>query len=182
MGGLAEIGQEIERAGLDACWVTDHPFPVPDATGRGHPALDPFVLLGYIASATSQLLLHMNALILPYRNPFLAAKAVATLDHLSGGRVLLGVGAGYLREEFAGLGVDYAERHELVDEAIAGLKIAWTGEEVKAGDAIKIIGNPSRDGTNVVHWQRLVLADGKQLWGEDVPEDSALEALRQRRR
>lgn len=62
------------------------------------------------------------------------------------------------------------------------LRNGWTGEEVKAGDAIKIIGNPSRDGTNVVHWQRLVLADGKQLWGEDIPEDSALEALRQRRR
>ena len=62
------------------------------------------------------------------------------------------------------------------------LRKGWTGEEVKAGDAIKIIGNPSRDGTNVVHWQRLVLADGKELWGEDIPEDSALEALRQRRR
>jgi len=62
------------------------------------------------------------------------------------------------------------------------LRNGWTGEEVKAGDAIKIIGNPSRDGTNVVHWQRLVLADGKELWGEDIPEDSALEALRQRRR
>ena len=62
------------------------------------------------------------------------------------------------------------------------LRNGWTGEEVKAGDAIKIIGNPSRDGTNVVHWQRLVLPDGKELWGEDVPEDSALEALRQRRR
>ena len=60
------------------------------------------------------------------------------------------------------------------------LRNGWTGEEVKPGDAIKIIGNPSRDGTNVVHWQRLVLADGKQLWGEDVPDESALEALRQR--
>jgi hypothetical protein len=61
------------------------------------------------------------------------------------------------------------------------LRKGWTGEEVKPGDAIKIIGNPSRDGSNVVHWQRLVLADGKELWGEDVPEDSALEALRRRR-
>ena len=62
------------------------------------------------------------------------------------------------------------------------LRNGWTGEEVKPGDAIKIIGNPSRDGTNVVHWQRLVLAGGKELWGEDIPQDSALEALRQRRR
>ena len=62
------------------------------------------------------------------------------------------------------------------------LRNGWTGEEVKPGDAIKIIGNPSRDGSNVVHWQRLVLPTGAELWGEDIPEDSALEALRQRRR
>lgn len=62
------------------------------------------------------------------------------------------------------------------------LRNGWTGEEVKPGDAIKIIGNPSRDGSNVVHWQRLVLPTGQELWGEDIPEESALEALRQRRR
>ena len=62
------------------------------------------------------------------------------------------------------------------------LRNGWTGEEVKPGDAIKIIGNPSRDGSNVVHWQRLVLPDGQELWGEDIPEESTLEALRQRRR
>jgi len=62
------------------------------------------------------------------------------------------------------------------------LRNGWTGDEVKAGDAIKIIGNPSRDGSNVVHWQRLVLPTGAELWGEDVPEESALEELRQRRR
>jgi hypothetical protein len=62
------------------------------------------------------------------------------------------------------------------------LRNGWTGEEVKPGDAIKIIGNPSRDGSNVVHWQRLVLPTGQELWGEDIPEDSALEDLRKRRR
>lgn len=62
------------------------------------------------------------------------------------------------------------------------LRNGWTGEEVKPGDAIKIIGNPSRDGSNVVHWQKLVLPDGKELWGEDVPDEAALEDLRQRRR
>lgn len=62
------------------------------------------------------------------------------------------------------------------------LRNGWTGEEVKEGDAIKIVGNPSRNGTNVVHWQRLVLPTGQELWGEDIPEESALEALRQRRR
>jgi len=62
------------------------------------------------------------------------------------------------------------------------LRNGWAGDEVKAGDAIKILGNPSRDGSNVVHWQKLITPEGKELWGEDIPEESDLEALRQRRR
>jgi len=61
------------------------------------------------------------------------------------------------------------------------LRKGWTGDEVKPGDVVKIVGNPSRDGSNVLHWQRLVLADGKALWGEDFPEPSSLEELRKRR-
>ena len=60
------------------------------------------------------------------------------------------------------------------------LRNGWTGDEVKPGDHIKIIGNPSRDGSFVVHWQKLVLSDGKELWGEDTPTDSELEQLRHR--
>jgi hypothetical protein len=61
------------------------------------------------------------------------------------------------------------------------LRKGWTGEEVKAGDTVKIVGNPSRDGSYVVHWETLYLADGQQLWGEDFPEPGALDALRKRR-
>jgi hypothetical protein len=61
------------------------------------------------------------------------------------------------------------------------LRKGWTGDEIKLGDVVKIIGNPSRDGSYVVHWERLLLADGKELWGEDFPEPSSLEALRKRR-
>jgi uncharacterized protein DUF6152 len=60
------------------------------------------------------------------------------------------------------------------------LRNGWTGDEVKPGDRIKIIGNPSRDGSYVVHWQKLVLGNGKELWGEDVPTPSELEDLRHR--
>ncbi|HVS25686.1 MAG TPA: DUF6152 family protein [Gammaproteobacteria bacterium] len=60
------------------------------------------------------------------------------------------------------------------------LRNGWTGDEVKPGDRVKIIGNPSRDGSFVVHWQKLVLADGKELWGEDVPTPDELEQLRHR--
>lgn len=57
----------------------------------------------------------------------------------------------------------------------------WTGDEVRAGDVIKIVGNPSRDGSKIIHWERLLLPDGTELWGEDIPEDSVLEQLRRRR-
>lgn len=60
------------------------------------------------------------------------------------------------------------------------LRNGWSGDEVKPGDHVKIIGNPARDGSNVVHWQKLVLANGKELWGEDLPTPSELEALRHR--
>ena len=63
--------------------------------------------------------------VLPYRNPFLTAKAVASLDVLSAGRLILGVGAGYLEAEFEALGVDFAERNELTDEAILTMKAVW---------------------------------------------------------
>jgi hypothetical protein len=60
------------------------------------------------------------------------------------------------------------------------LRNGWTGDEVKAGDRVKVIGNPSRDGSNVVHWQKLVLPNGTELWGEDLPTPSELESLRHR--
>ena len=62
------------------------------------------------------------------------------------------------------------------------LRNGWTGDEVHPGDAVKIIGNPSRDGSKIVHMETLVLPDGTELWGEDVPEASVLEELRRRRR
>jgi hypothetical protein len=60
------------------------------------------------------------------------------------------------------------------------LRNGWTGDEVKAGDRVKVVGNPSRDGSNVVHWQKLLLPDGTELWGEDLPTPSELESLRHR--
>ncbi len=69
-------------------------------------------------------------MVLPYRNPFVVAKAGATLDLLSGGRFTLAVGAGYLKREFAALGVDLDERDELFDEALDVIKAIWTGDDV----------------------------------------------------
>ena len=133
-GGAAIVAQAraAEDAGFDAVFVTDHPFPGEDwLVHGGHHALDPFVALSFAAAATTRLRLQTNLYIAAYRNPFLSAKAVASLDHLSSGRVILGVGAGYLEPEFAALGVDFDERNELTDEAIMAMKAAWTGEVVQ---------------------------------------------------
>jgi probable F420-dependent oxidoreductase len=116
----------IEAAGFDACFVTDHPVPPRDwlATG-GHETLDPFVALSFAAAATRRLRLHTNCLIPAYRNPYLAAKAVATLDACSRGRVILGVAVGYLEAEFDALGVPFAERARRLDETLWAMKAAW---------------------------------------------------------
>ena len=133
---IGEMSRAAEAAGFDAVFVTDHPFP-DDAwlAGGGHHALDPFVALAFAAAATTTLRLHTNLYVAAYRNPFLSAKAVATLDVLSGGRVILGVGAGYLEPEFAALGVAFEERNDLTDEAIVMMKRAWTESGVSAKGA-----------------------------------------------
>jgi probable F420-dependent oxidoreductase len=128
---IAEIAAATEAAGFDASFVTEHPFPTDDWLGAGgHHALDPFVSLAIAASATKNLLLHTNILVLAYRNPFLTAKAVASLDVVSGGRVIVGVGAGYLKGEFAALGADFENRNDVSDNALVAMKAAWTGESV----------------------------------------------------
>jgi probable F420-dependent oxidoreductase len=126
---IAEMSRAAESAGFDAVFVTEHPFPEKSwmDTG-GHHALDPFVALSFAAAATTKVRLQTHLCVLPYRNPFLTAKAVASLDVLSGGRVILGAGTGYLEAEFAALGVDFAERNDLTDEAIVAMKAAWSGE------------------------------------------------------
>jgi probable F420-dependent oxidoreductase len=128
---VAELAAASEAAGFGACYVTDHPFPDDRwlATG-GHHALDPLVVLAVAGAATTTLRLQTHVFVLAYRNPFLAAKSVLSLDRLSGGRVILGVASGYLRPEFGALGVDFDERNELTDEAIDAMIAAWTSDGV----------------------------------------------------
>src|SRR5207237_8667597 len=116
---VMECARVAEDAGFDACFVTDHPAPdIKWLEGGGHHALDPFVALSFAAAATTRLRVQTHILVLPYRNPLLTAKSVLSLDVLPGGRVILGVAAGYLKPEFAALGVDFDERNALTDEAI----------------------------------------------------------------
>jgi probable F420-dependent oxidoreductase len=129
--GVSQVAVAAEAAGFGGIGFTDHPAPSQRwLDGGGHDALDPFVALAFCAAATERIRLIPNIVVLPYRNPFVVAKAAATLDVLSGGRFTLAVGAGYLKGEFAALGVDHAERNELFDEAIDVLKAVWTSDEV----------------------------------------------------
>ena len=119
----------IESAGFDACFVTDHPYPSREwlATG-GHETLDPFVALSFAAASTRRLRLHTNCLIPAYRNPYLTAKSVASLDACSRGRVILGVAVGYLEPEFAGLGVPFADRAQRLEDSLSAMKQAWANQ------------------------------------------------------
>jgi probable F420-dependent oxidoreductase len=128
---IAEMAQHAETLGFEAVYVTDHPAGDQQwlDTG-GHHALDPFVALSFAAAATTRLRVQTHILVLPYRNPFLTAKSVLSLDALSAGRLTLGVAAGYLRSEFNALGVDFDERNELFDEALEVMRLALTEDRV----------------------------------------------------
>jgi probable F420-dependent oxidoreductase len=129
---IGELAEAAEEAGFDGAFVTEHPFPDDRWLAKGgHHSLDPFVALAFAAAATTSLRLQTNLCIAAYRNPFLLAKSVATLDALSGGRMILGIGAGYLEGEFAALGSPFDERNARTDEAIRAMRAAWTGESVE---------------------------------------------------
>lgn len=128
---IAEMARVAEASGFAAVHVTDH--PAPDAKWLdhgGHHALDPFVALSFAAAATTDVKLLTNVYIAAYRNPFLGAKSIQSLAVLSGGRLILGTAAGYLKPEFKALGVDFDNRGALLDEALDVLSKVLTGEDV----------------------------------------------------
>jgi len=129
--GISAVASAAEAAGFHGFGFTDHPAPTQRwLDAGGHDALDPFVAMGFAAARTTTLRLIPNIVVLPYRNPFLVAKSGATLDLLSGGRFTLAVGVGYLKREFAALGVDYDKRAELFDEALEVIRAVWTTDEM----------------------------------------------------
>lgn len=127
-GPVGEVAAAAERAGFDGLSFTEHPVPGSRwLDAGGHQTLDPFVALAFAAAATVRLRLLTYLAVLPYRNPFLLAKTAATLDRLSGGRLILGLGTGYQKSEFHALGVDFDERNALFDEALDVLPLHWSG-------------------------------------------------------
>jgi probable F420-dependent oxidoreductase len=128
-GDVAELAIAAEAAGWDGFAFTEHPAPSARwlASG-GHQSIDPLVGLAHVAAVTRRIRLLTYLAVVPYRNPLLLAKAAATVDMLSKGRLILGAGTGYLKSEFFALGVDFEERNELFDEALDVLPLHWKGE------------------------------------------------------
>src|SRR5206468_9368991 len=111
--------QACDRNGFFYLAVSDHVcVPREQATAMSTAWHDTVATLGFLAAATRSVRLMSYVYVVPYRHPLVTAKAFATLDALSGGRVILGVGAGHLRGEFETLGIDFAKRGRLLDEAI----------------------------------------------------------------
>lgn len=122
------LGPLAEDLGYDSLWVMDHLFNAGFIRERleNKPYYHPLSTLSYLAATTERVLLGTSVLVLPYHNPVELAKYAATLDQISGGRVILGVGAGAMTEEFQALGVPLRQRGSLTDESIAVMKELWT--------------------------------------------------------
>jgi probable F420-dependent oxidoreductase len=128
---VARFVHTAERAGFDAVAFTDHPAPSAkwvEAGGEG--VADALTSLAYCAAVSPTIGLLTWVLVPPFRNPFVTAHAVATVDRLSLGRLTLGLGTGYLRSELSALGVGLDERRERFEEAIAVMKQVWAGDDV----------------------------------------------------
>jgi probable F420-dependent oxidoreductase len=156
---LKEVATVAEDLGFDSILIGDHivnakniesPWPYAEYYGNDLkkmpfsiytdvPWLDPFDTLAFLAAATEKPRLGMSVLIVPYRNPYDVARRVATLDVLSGGRMILGVGVGWMEEEFKLLGIPFNQRAQRTREYVALMKALWTQENPRFdGEFIKL--------------------------------------------
>ncbi len=146
--GLVHLAQTAESVGVESLWTVEHVI-VPKGYESQYPYSqdgkmpgtedspipDPFVWMAYAAAVTKKIKLASGIIILPQRHPFYVAKEAATLDQLSGGRHILGVGVGWLEEEFKALKVPFEKRGPITDESIEALRSLWSGGASKhAGD------------------------------------------------
>ncbi|HZO41768.1 MAG TPA: LLM class flavin-dependent oxidoreductase, partial [Methylomirabilota bacterium] len=130
---LVDLAVQAEELGIDSVWVHDHVFNVGHVFDRigGRPYYEPLTLLTFVAARTRRVRLGTSVLVLPYHNPVRLAKAAATLDVLSGGRLIMGVGVGLIEKEMRAMGGPYAERGAFTDEAIAVMRTLWAQDDPK---------------------------------------------------
>lgn len=129
--GVIDLAVGAEKLGFDSVWASEHVFNVSYVYDRigDKPYYEPLTVLTYVAAVTSTIGLGTSVLVLPYHNPIRLAKVAATLDVLSGGRVMLGVGVGVIEEELEAMGSPFAERGAISDEMIAVMKELWTKDD-----------------------------------------------------
>ena len=126
---ILDCAKAADQAGIDDLWVQDHiAIPPDDAEGSGGRYLDPLTTLAWLAAATENIGLGTGVLVAPYRSPLPTAKSVATVQELSGGRLLLGVGVGWMGPEFRALGVDRRRRGADTDRLLDLLHRCFHGE------------------------------------------------------
>jgi probable F420-dependent oxidoreductase len=124
---IVRVAQRSEELGYDSLWVTDHVVvPEPYREMFGSTVYDPLSVLAFLAAHTHRAKLGTAVLVIPYRNPVVVAKQLATIDNLSAGRLVFGTGAGWAQEEFDALGVAYAERGPMTDEYLRVILEVWT--------------------------------------------------------
>jgi probable F420-dependent oxidoreductase len=124
---LARTTAVVEALGYHLLMISDHVAPTPDvAVKYPTPLYDPFTTLGWLASATRRIELGTTVIILPYRNPMLTARMAATVDRLSGGRFIFGVGVGWAKQEFEALGVPFTRRGAISNDYLEAIKTLWT--------------------------------------------------------
>jgi probable F420-dependent oxidoreductase len=178
-GALEEFGALVEAAGFDAVSVSDHPFPATEWLAHGgHHTLDPFVALSFLAAGTQRLRLFSNVLVLPYRDPVITAKSIASLDVLSGGRLIIGTAIGYLKEEFEAVGADFGQRAATFERTITEMKEAWATDGTGAGVAGHHVSPPPLQRPHPPIWiggnsaaarrRAVALGDGWMPFGQDA--------------
>ena len=126
--GVRRVVETAEELGFDSVWTTEHIVVGPDSVNPYGRVYDPFVTLGWIAGWTERVRLGTSIVILPLHNPYHVAKQAATLQELSGGRAILGVGMGWYEREYEFMGVEFAGRGRRGDEAIRLMRALWNGQ------------------------------------------------------
>ena len=145
---LREWARVVEGLGYDLLMVSDH-VAITDDVASQYPApfFEPFTTLSWLAGVTDRIRLGTTVLIAPYRHPLLVARMAANLDQLSGGRLVLGVGVGWARQEFEALGADFHQRGSQTDHVLAELRRAWAdGKDYGGGDIPIWVGGRSTAG------------------------------------
>lgn len=127
---ISEVAIAAEQLGYDSVWVMDHVVvpDVPEAQQFTPLVYDPFLTLAYVAAQTTRIRLGTSVLIVPYRSPLLQAKLISTLDALCHGRLTVGVGVGWLPQEFEALNVPFRQRGALMDEYLEAMRDLWTSD------------------------------------------------------